>query len=137
MVSFPPKRRTSRNLNLNPLIDIAFLLLVFFMLTGTLRTMDAFGVQVPEWSGGRLNDRRAVVVLVGADGTLAVNDEVIAAEGLADAVARLLDAADTERRVVLKADADAASGTLLDVMKRLHAAGIGRIGIATRVPQPQ
>lgn len=137
MITFERRRRPSGRINLVPLINVVFLLLVFFMLSGTLRSIEAVDVSVPESVAGRIDDKRPITVFVGADGRFAVNERVVAPGALTQAVTSLLPPEGPAPRVVLKADAAASSGDMLAAMREVSTAGILRIGIATRAPSGQ
>ncbi|MBL26450.1 MAG: biopolymer transporter ExbD [Rhodospirillaceae bacterium] len=137
MISFEKRRPFNGRINMAPLIDVVFLLLVFFMLSGTLRSIEAVDVTVPESIAGRIDDKRPITVYVGADGQLAVNQRLVAPGALTQAVAALLPPEGPTPRVVVKADATASSGDMMAAMREVSAAGIARIGIATRAPARQ
>ena len=63
-MQFEGGRRSSHVPNLTPLIDIVFLLLIFFMLTSHFVREDALDIQLPEAeSGHSLDDKKALKLL--------------------------------------------------------------------------
>ena len=114
-----------------PLINIVFLLLIFFMLAGTFTTPDPFDVDPPESRAGQEADDGEGVLLLGADGQLAFEGEALDGD---DALIRLLEErleAEPEFELRLKADGAVASGRLLDLMDRLRDAGLERLLLLT------
>ena len=74
-----PRRSRARatDENVVPLINIVFLLLVFFMLTGTLRPAEPFDVTPPKAVIDTVLDDRGLTVLIGPKGELALGSELI------------------------------------------------------------
>ena len=113
-----------------PLINVVFLLLVFFMLAGHLASSDPLGVEPPESVSERVPEAAALVLLVAADGAMALEGHSVAPAGLQEAVAARL----RERPglpVHVKADADLPATRLLGVLERLVAAGARRVRLLT------
>ncbi|MDP6517207.1 MAG: biopolymer transporter ExbD [Alphaproteobacteria bacterium] len=130
-LEFEARRKRQPGLNLVPLINVVFLLLIFFMLSSTLVTPDEFDVNLPESESGRAQGSVPVVVLIAGDGALAVNNLPVRLGGLA---ARLRDATDESgvSRVIVKADAAATTASVISVLRRARAAGIEQVALATQ-----
>jgi len=113
-----------------PLINVVFLLLIFFMIAGQLSATDAFQVEPAESASEGEPEREDALVLVGQDGRLALDGEELEAGALEAALRERVD----ERpglRVRLKADGRAAATKVVAVMERLRAAGIKRLHLLT------
>jgi biopolymer transport protein ExbD len=78
-----PKREL---INITPLIDVVFILLVFFMLAGTIEPEDPFTVSPAASASDIRGDVQDFVVLVDADGRVALDDRRLARAALHDAV---------------------------------------------------
>ena len=133
-MEFEGRRRVSRTLDLVPLINIVFLLLIFFMLTSTLATPDAFEVALPESKQGRDIGAQPLVILIAGDGGLALGDRPTVLADLQEAVAAAR-AERPEAPILIKADAQATTADVSAVLRRTRAAGVERVGLATEVPQ--
>ncbi len=128
---FPQPARRQFGEPVIPLINIVFLLLIFFMLAGTFTAPEPFSVDPPEARSGTPADDDEGVVLLGPDGALAFEgEEVEDGEALERAVARRLEE-EPELALRLKADGNVASHRLLDVMDRLRDAGAERVLLLT------
>lgn len=114
-----------------PLVNVVFLLLIFFVLTGTLTPPDPLAVLPPESSSGASVTHDAVVVLLSADGRVAVHGEEVPLDALAAEVEARL-AGESSLGVQLEADRDASSRMLLDILDALRDVGIERVVIRTR-----
>ncbi len=70
-----------------PLINIVFLLLIFFMLAGRLAASDPFNVDPAQSSSETPSETPEMLVLVAADGQLALDGEILDEAALGAAVA--------------------------------------------------
>ena len=127
--------RLRGGINMVPLINIVFLLLIFFMLSSTLVTPDSLELTLPESASGREAESQPIVVLVGADGTLAVNNREIALPAVAGRLAELAGE-HPGAGLVIKADATARFAEIGEMLRSAQAAGIERIALATQEPAP-
>jgi biopolymer transport protein ExbD len=118
---------------LTPLIDVVFLLLIFFLLATTFIDVEKdLGIKLPPSAHGRERHKAAesVVVNVHRDGTLVVSGRVVTAEELY----RELDAAwqrDVYTAVVVRGDARASHGTVVGVLDICRKARIVNVAVAT------
>ncbi|MCG8695644.1 MAG: biopolymer transporter ExbD, partial [Minwuiales bacterium] len=118
-----------------PLINVVFLLLIFFMLAGRLSAGDPFRVDPPASVSADPAEQRDLVVLVGADGRLALDGAVVDKAGLLTGVTqRLGDGGESLVRV--KADAAAEALAVVEVMEVLRDAGVERLRLLT-VTEPR
>lgn len=109
-----------------PLINIVFLLLIFFMIAGQIDGFDPFDVTPPASSRQDPLDDSEIVIHVAADGRIALDGQEVSSDGLPDAVtARRADRPDA--MVVMKADGQLAAATMVTLMEALHAAGVARV----------
>ncbi len=119
---FGPGRRPRRP-SLTPLIDVVFLLMVFFMLAARFGAERAMPL-VPAAGGGGAWEGPPRLVEVAAGG-LRLNGQAVALEGLAEALGPLMPGPDSP--VVLRPDESAPVQALVDAMAVLRAAGIARL----------
>lgn len=109
-----------------PLINVVFLLLVFFMLAGRFATTDPFPVEPPVAAHAARLDMAPVEVLVGGDGTLAL-DGVVTGES-----ALLASLGGARNSIRIRADGGVPADTVIALMGRLRAAGVERISLVAR-----
>ena len=124
------QRRKAR-IEIVPMIDIMFFLLVFFILV-TLNMIPASGIgsRLPASSSAEHLESPQVVISLDAAGTISVDRQTLSLEQLAT----LLRERGAESRVVIAGAEEAALSDLVTVMDACRHAGISRIGIATREP---
>jgi biopolymer transport protein ExbD len=121
-MDFQRERRRRPMLVLTPLIDIVFLLLVFFLLTGTFAPSDPFSVRPPVSSSEAPQVFREHVVFVGATGEIALDDRSVSLFELERALRDALES-DPMTSVTIKADALVPSVLILSLLSVTESAG--------------
>lgn len=109
--------------NVLPLINIVFLLLIFFLIAGALTIPDLFPVEPPVSDSETPAAPVETIVLIGADGQISLQNELIAADQLS-ALARAIIKKEPLQPFKLKADNQAASGQVIRVIEALRNAGV-------------
>ena len=127
---FDPPRPKSDDERILPLINVVFLLLIFFMLTGKLSAIDPIEVAPPTSASEGAVETRELVVVLGADGQLAFDGVMIDDETLKTALAERMETA-SSAQVRLKADGAADSTDVIALMETLHEAGVERLKLLT------
>ena len=74
--------KKSLNLSLTPLIDVVFLLLIFFMLASTFSRFSSLPLAVNSGQSQTNNSKKFVLVRVKKNGVIEVNGQTVPAEGL-------------------------------------------------------
>ena len=135
-MKFKQVRRELPALNLTPLIDIVFLLLIFFMVTTSFSRETRLLVSLPEASGSAENATESIEVLVDKEGGYAINGRrLVNAE--VDSLVRGLElesGGDVSLLVVLVADAEVQHQSVVTAMEAIVRAGFASLSIATREP---
>ena len=125
------QKKRARSPNLVPLINIVFLLLIFFMLTGTLKRSDIFDISPPESSTGADAEAPELVLLISKSNKLALNNQNIEFSELNTKLLNIVQEYPLQE-VLIKADGKATSGTLSKVINVIREAGIKRAAIVTK-----
>lgn len=123
--------RKKRLPNLVPLINIVFLLLIFFMLSGTLSKKDLFEVDPPLSYTGSNAESPEMTILIRDDNKISLDDKIIPLNNLEAYLTSLLKDKSIEE-VLIKADGNASSGTLSKVIRMIRNTGIKRAAIVTK-----
>ncbi len=132
-MDFEGRSRIHAHLDIAPLIDIVFLLLVFFMLTSTFLVPEAIELELPESNSAAMAETTPVIVALDASGRLALNGESVPLEHLRAAIEPLIDG-NANAAITLKSDARTEVQQLLRVMDEIRAAGGENVALAT-LPQ--
>ena len=127
---FDPPRPESHDERILPLINVVFLLLLFFMLAGKLAVTDPVEVTPPRSASEGTIDTREWVIAVGANGDLAFDGERIDRASLEETVAERLIGG-TDLQVWLKADSETDSVRVIAIMESLREAGVERLKLLT------
>lgn len=127
---FQPPRPKNDDERILPLINVVFLLLIFFMLAGKLSASDPFKVAPPQSVSEASVDARDLVIALGPDGQLAFNGTLLDETSLKQAVADKLKV-EPAPRFWLKADGQSNATRLITVMELLQASGVERLKLLT------
>lgn len=136
-MKFRRQQRDEVGINLTPLIDVVFLLLIFFMVSTTFTRETQLSIDLPEAEGKPREDvEKEVEVLVSEAGGYRVNGQA-----LVDTRVRTLQAAiykvsagDTTLPMVITADAQAAHEDVVRAMDAAGQMGFVHLSITTRQP---
>lgn len=126
IVPVPRAARTSEE-NVLPLINIVFLLLIFFMITGALSATLPFDVEPPTVTRAEADEPPGEGVAIAADGRIAFAGEHIDIDELVERAAHWREETGPDAALPVQADATAASEHLLVVVDRLREAGVRQI----------
>ena len=134
MLFAEPRRRPQEEAIL-PLINVVFLLLIFFMLAGSLTASDPIDADPPVSANEGKIDARDLVIVISAEGEIAVDGAVVEERDLAVAIDKALSG-DIQRGIWLKADGRAESSDVIALMDTLQMAGAERLQLLTRPAEP-
>ncbi|MDZ7828897.1 MAG: biopolymer transporter ExbD [Halofilum sp. (in: g-proteobacteria)] len=126
IVPLPRARRPSEE-NVLPLINIVFLLLIFFMIAGALSATAPFPVSPPGAPNAQTTGPPGGGIAIAADGRIALDGTEIELAALADRTRRWRESARSGVALAVRVDAGARSERLLAVIEALREAGIERI----------
>lgn len=124
-------------MNLVPLIDVLFILLIFFIVTFSMARFETeLNISVPAAESGTPGDRRVgeLVINVRQDGTLVWNSKVLTEVQL---VSQLQEIArfDRKRAIIIRGDSRTEYEKIVRVLSATHAAGLHHVSFATTTPR--
>lgn len=126
------RRKRSLILNVTSLIDVLFLLLIFFMISTTFLSAPAIKLELPEAKHAETVRQAPLVVHVDREGRVYLNDEPMEIALLGEALRQRM-AGDPEKSVVLKADSRVLHGKVVEVLDILKGAGVRKLVESTRL----
>ena len=142
-MNFARARRSRRGfavVEITPLIDVVFLLLIFFVVSTTFVRTAAIEVDLPDASGAVGEVPAAIEVRVSAAGDYAVDGLALPNTGSADllgALGRARDrSANPEPLLVIAADADSRHEAVVRVMDSARELGLTRLSVLTQARSP-
>lgn len=125
------KRRTELEkgkLDIVPLIDVVFLLLIFFMLTSSFIFQPGIKVNLPKAITSETLHKNSLIIIVTKNDSIYLDERAITVDELAT---RLAIAAKEDRPLLIKADRGASLGKVVEVWDLCREEGISQINIAT------
>jgi biopolymer transport protein ExbD len=129
------RRRLSANsgetseVNLTPMLDVVFIMLIFFIVTTSFIKESGVEINRPESRDATPRPNAQVMVALTPEGSVWVDGDVVDIHRLGDVVGEMvIDGGG----VVIQADRDATTGLLVDVMDRLRDVGVEDIAVAAR-----
>ncbi|MBK1717499.1 ExbD/TolR family protein [Thiocystis violacea] len=133
-----PRRRERSDINLTPLIDVVFLLLIFFMVSTTFKDEARLRVQLPQAQGDEIpaEEPDMIQIVIDRAGRFFVNDIELVDIKTA-ALARVLieqRGQDTTMPVLIQADANTPHQAVMTAMDAASQAGLHRIAFAATRP---
>ncbi|MEX2630219.1 MAG: biopolymer transporter ExbD [Tistlia sp.] len=115
-------RRRRAGISLTPLIDVVFILLIFFMLASSFLDWRAIDMNAPQRTGAGSSVEGAVLVEVRRDG-LRLSGEIVSLDGLGRRMAGLL-AERVDQKVLVRPAPGVALQDTVQVLDRLAGAGV-------------
>lgn len=131
-MKFPHPNKKSASFNLTPLIDVVFLLLIFFMLTTTFVNLEnRIKVDLPTGDFAAAEPSENIIVTITENNTIYFNGKLIDPSKLTESVATEIKD-EPEKIVILEADKNVLHGKVIRVLDLLKKGGAERIAIATQ-----
>jgi biopolymer transport protein ExbD len=127
-------KSTDVHIDLTSLIDVVFILLLFFILTTSFVRESVIRINLPEANGEVVNTTPVTIdVLVSSDGMYAVNGRTLVNGGVETLMQAITDiaAGDNSVPVTITADADASHQSVVTAMDAVARLGFSKLNIAT------
>ncbi|MBU3022275.1 biopolymer transporter ExbD [Aestuariibacter sp. A3R04] len=118
-------------IDMTPMLDIVFIMLIFFIVTTVFVKEAGIEVNKPEASQAFLHKNANIFIAVTEDGSVWLDKREVAVDTVRANLERLLTEQPTDY-VFIQADVKAKHGIVVKVMDQVKAAGIDRISVAAR-----
>lgn len=135
---FSRKSKTSDEIPSSSLADIAFLLLIFFMVTTVFRTDKERDIVWPAAEATQKIDEKVKNILniwVERSGGVFINDQPYTLDQVSEVVGPLYAASDRRLVISIRGDREVTYLTMDQIQKELVAAGVVRVVFATELEQ--
>jgi len=133
-VKFKRQRSQEVGVDLTPLIDVVFLLLIFFMVSTTFTRENHLNIELPEANGERSEQQAEMIdVVINAEGQYRLNDRMLVnnrRETLVRAVTELAEG-DSSLPFIITADARTPHEFVVRAMDVAGSLGFSRLSITT------
>lgn len=136
-MKFRRQLREDTSVNLTPLIDVVFLLLIFFMVSTTFTRETQLSIDLPEAQGKPTESvEEQIEILVDESGNYRVNGEALIDTRMRTLQAAIykISAGDTTLPMTISADAQAAHEDVVQAMDAAGQMGFVHLSITTQQP---
>ena len=133
-MEFEGAKRIRMHLDIAPLIDIVFLLLIFFMLTANFIMQPAIKIKLPAAKTARTCEEGEIIVLITEDNRIFLNESELAVGELKNALKDKMEKME-KRTVILKADEKINLGLAVNVMDIARDAGADTLAVSTAISE--
>ena len=125
-----PKKIT---MNLTPLIDVLFILIIFFTVSSTFLEQSGIELKLPEAESSEGHTAQKIIIYVDKNRNIFLNDQIVSINNLISEIQKLVNL-QKDKSIVIKADAEVEHGVIIHVMDLLRQQGIYKIVVSTVKP---
>jgi biopolymer transport protein ExbD len=123
-------------INLTPLIDMVFILLIFFAVNSTFVKFPGVDVEQPVAKTATVQQASTILIAVTANGEVWIDKKKIDVRRLRGVVEQMLVEA-PDASVVVLSDEDSRTGVVVEVIDQARLAGAGKVALAAAEPEAQ
>ena len=131
-------KQEAPDVNLTPMIDVVFLLLLFFMVSTSFIRESSLKVDLPEATGETMQEEdKPIDIIINSEGQFTINDIKVGdndAEAITDTL-KLVVGDNKDPHIIISADADTDYQNIVTAMDTAQALGYSRLTLATRQKQ--
>jgi len=117
------------DINLSPLIDVVFLLLIFFIVTTVFVDEVGIDIQKPKAVSAEQLDKKSIMIALADSGEIVYGGQAFTLNGIRGIVSQHLHEAQVP--VIILADEKSKSGKLVELIDECKLAGANSVSIAT------
>lgn len=120
-------------IDMSPLMDCVFILLIFFIVTTTFVEETGIEVDKPQAASSSQLEKTSILIALTAKGEVVYGGREIGMSGVRPLVKRMLQKEDVP--VIVQADQAASSGLLVRIIDEAKLAGAVKVSVATKAKQ--
>jgi biopolymer transport protein ExbD len=120
------------NVDITPMLDVVFIMLIFFIVTATFIKEAGIDVDKPEAATAVVQEKASILVAIDAEDNVWINRRQVDVRSVRSIIERL-HAENPKGTVVIQADKDSRNNTLVQVMDASRRAGVYDIALAAMV----
>lgn len=120
---------TAANVNLTPLIDMVFILLIFFLVTASFTKEAGIEVNRPTAQTAVRQERGNLIIAIDKSGEIWIDNQQVDLRTIRAHIEKL-HAQNPEGTVIILADKDSRTGATVDVLDQVRLAGVSNVAIA-------
>ena len=125
------EQESSANINLTPLIDVVFILLIFFLVTASFTKEAGIDVNRPTAQTAVRQERGNLIIAISKNGEIWIDNNKVDIRTIRAHIEHL-HAQNPEGTVIILADKDARTGATVDVLDQVRLAGVTNVALAAQ-----
>ena len=126
------KKAVASEVNLTPMLDVVFIMLIFFIVTASFVKEAGIDVTRPQASTAVRKERGNILIAITANDQIWMDRRQIDPRALRANIERM-HAENPQGAVVIQADKEAKTGLLVQVMDAARASGVSSVSIAAEI----
>ncbi len=130
-MEFERRKRRDSYIDIAPLVDVVFLLLLFFMLSFQIAAEPAIRLSLPDSKTADAQAAEEIVVSISREGAIYINEQPVTLEQVATVLQNKLQR-EREPSVKLKADREASVGLLVKLVDEIRLSGCSTFSIVAQ-----
>ena len=123
------RQEEAADIDITPMLDIVFIMLIFFIVTATFVKESGIDVTRPDAETAVKQNRVAILIAIGDNNEIWINRRQVDLASVRANVEKL-HAENPQGGAVIQADRQAETGVLVEIMDQVRLAGVGAISIA-------
>lgn len=127
------RERIRSNVDMTPMIDIVFQLILFFLVSTTFATLPGIKLNLPQSHTAEAVSQKGITITADSNGTLFFNDKEVSMSSLGDELL-IFDTGTMKKEefpVSLEADSDVTNGTIVKIFDVIRESGYCVINLRT------
>ena len=129
--NLPRRKRKDVGIEMGPLMDIVFILLIFFVVTSSFTRETGVDVTKPQAQSASQLEKENLLIAITREGTIHMNERQVDLASLQDILKQSLAKA-PDREAVVIADKGSETGVLVQVIDMCNLAGVKKVSIAAQ-----
>ena len=128
------ERSKKVTLNMTSLIDVLFILIIFFAVSSTFLEQPGIELELPKAESSESFTTQKVILYIDKNNNLFLNDQMISTNTMIEEI-RKIGELSPDNSIVLKADKQVSHGNIIEIMDILRKNKIYKIVISTNIPE--
>lgn len=129
--NLPRRKQKDMGIDMGPLMDIVFILLIFFVVTSSFTRETGVDVTKPEAQSASQLEKENILIAITREGTIHINERQVDLASLQDIIKQTLSKT-PDREAVIIADKGAQTGVLVQVIDACNLSGVKKVSIAAQ-----
>ena len=129
----PVQEEDENEINITPMLDVVFIMLIFFIVTATFVKEAGIDVNLPDAATAVKKENANILIAISANNAIWIDKRMIDIRAVRPNIERL-HAEDPQGSVVIQADKESKTNTLIQVMDAARQAGVFNVSIAAQEP---